>query len=112
MLTAYMKQIAKFLAILHNNHQNGNMRMKILHTAAKFTSNISDLKIIYNQYIRSVLEYGSDVWHSSLTQQNKDDFERLQRCSVKIILKNNYESWQVCLKHVLYKLSEINISNI
>ena len=78
--------------------QNGNMRMKILHTAAKFTSNISDLKIIYNQYIRSVLEYGSDVWHSSLTQQNKDDIERLQRCSVKIILKNNYESYQKALK--------------
>ena len=78
--------------------QNGNMRMKILHTAAKFTSNISDLKIIYNQYIRSVLEYGSDVWHSSLTQQNKDDIERLQRCSVKIIMKNNYESYKKSLK--------------
>jgi len=32
--------------------QNANIRMKILHTAAKFTSNISDLKLIYNQYIR------------------------------------------------------------
>ena len=72
--------------------------MKILHTAAKFTSNISDLKFIYNSYIRSVLEYGSKVWHSSLTEQNKNDIERLQRCSVKIILKNNYQSYEEALK--------------
>ena len=72
--------------------------MKILHTAAKFTSNISDLKLIYNQYIRSVLEYGSNVWHSSLTEQNKNDIERLQRCSVKIILKNNYQGYKEALK--------------
>ena len=78
--------------------QNGNMRMKILHTAAKFTSNISDLKIIYNQYIRSVLEYGSNVWHSGLTQQNKSDIERLQKSSLKIILKNNYQSYKHALK--------------
>ena len=31
--------------------KNANMRMKILHIAAKFTSNISDLEIIFNQYI-------------------------------------------------------------
>ena len=78
--------------------QNANMRMKILHTAAKFTSNISDLKIIYNQYIRSVLEYGSNVWHSGLTEQNKNDIERLQKSSLKIILRNNYESYEKALK--------------
>merc|ERR1711884_139113 len=78
--------------------KRANMRMKILHTAAKFTSNISDLKIIYNQYIRSVLEYGSNVWHSGLTQQNRNDIERLQRGAVKIILKNNYESYKSALK--------------
>ena len=78
--------------------QNGNMRMKMLHTAAKFTSNISDLKIIYNQYVRSVLEYGSNVWHSGLTQQNKSDIERLQKSSLKIILKNNYQSYQQAMK--------------
>ena len=78
--------------------QNANMRMKILHTAAKFTSNISDLKLIYNQYIRSVLEYGSNVWHSSLTKQNCNDIERLQKSSLKVILRNNYQSYKEALK--------------
>ena len=78
--------------------KSANMRMKILHTAAKFTSNISDLKIIYNQYIRSVLEYGSNVWHSGLTISNQNDIERLQRSAVKIILKDNYQSYKEGLK--------------
>ena len=78
--------------------KSANMRMKILHSAAKFTSNISDLKVIYKQYIRSVLEYGANVWHSGLTNQNKNDIERLQKSSLKIILRNNYESYQKALK--------------
>ena len=78
--------------------KNANMRMKILHTAAKFTSNISDLKIIYKTYIRSVLEYGANVWHSGLTNQNKNDIERLQKSSLKIILKNNYVNYKNALK--------------
>ena len=41
--------------------KNGNMRLKILHSAAKFTSNMKDLKIIYNQYVRSKLDYGCNV---------------------------------------------------
>ena len=44
------------------------------------------------------MEYGSNVWHSSLTEQNKNDIERLQRCSVKIILKNNYQGYKEALK--------------
>ena len=54
-----------------------------------------DRKIIYTLYIRSVLEQSCVVWHSSLTQENTDDLERVQKADVKIILgnqyKNNYE---------------------
>jgi len=78
--------------------KSANMRMKILHNAARFTSNISDLKIIYKQYIRSVLEYGANVWHSGLTNQNRNDIERLQKSSLKIILKNNYVNYKRALK--------------
>ena len=44
--------------------KNANKRMRILHAAAKFTSKISDLKTIYNMFIRSKLEHSSVVWHS------------------------------------------------
>ena len=78
--------------------KNGNMRLKILHSAAKFTSNMKDLKIIYNQYVRSKLDYGCNVWHSGLTKQNRNDIERIQRSSCKIILGKNYRTYKKALK--------------
>ena len=51
-------------------------RMQLLNRAAKFTSNISDLKSIYLTYVRSILEQSAVVWHSSLTRKNRKDLER------------------------------------
>ena len=60
--------------------------------------NIFYLKIIYIQYIRSVLEYGANVWHSGFTNQNRNDIERLQKSSLKIILNNIYVNYKRALK--------------
>ena len=67
--------------------------MRILHAAAKFTSKISDLKIIYYMFIRSKLEHSAVVWGSSITQEESDDLERIQKSAVKVIIKNNYEDY-------------------
>ena len=88
LLGVYMRHIVK----------NGNLRLKVLHSAAKFTSNIKDLKIIYNQYVRSKLEYGCNVWNSGLTKQNRNDIERIQKSSCKIILGKNYKTYKKALK--------------
>ena len=61
-------------------------RMQILHRAAKFTSNRNDLRSIYISYIRSILEKSAVVWHSSLTEKNKKDLERIQKCAVFLIM--------------------------
>ena len=34
------------------------------------------------------------LWHSSLTQKNRDDLERVQKSAVKCILGNNYQSYE------------------
>ena len=70
--------------------KNANQRMQILHSASKFTRNISHLKDIYNKFVRSKLETSSSVWHSSLNEKQKYSLERVQRSSFKIILKNKY----------------------
>ena len=59
---------------------------------------MKDLKIIYNQYVRSKLDYGCNVWHSGLTKQNRNDIERIQRSSCKIILGKNYRTYKKALK--------------
>ena len=67
-------------------------RMELLRKASHFTVSKRDKKIIYTLYIRSVLEQSCVVWHSSLTQENSDDLERVQKAAVKIILGNQYKN--------------------
>ena len=45
-----------------------------------------DLLSIYTTFIRSVLEYCCTVWHSSLTHEQRDDIEQVQRVCLKVIL--------------------------
>ena len=49
-----------------------NKRMQLLHKASKFTNNIKDLKQIYMLQIRSKLDQSAVVWHSSLSQKNRN----------------------------------------
>ena len=68
--------------------------MTILRKLSEFDVPQEDMTLIYCQYIRSVLEYNSSVWFSSITEDEKDDIERVQRCAVRIILKNDYSSYK------------------
>jgi len=45
-----------------------------------------DLLCFYKSVIRSVLEYGSVVWHHHLTRAQSDKLEALQKRAVRIIL--------------------------
>ena len=47
---------------------------------------------IYCLYIRSVLEYCSVAFHSSLTIDQSDQLEAVQRASLRVILGDNYVS--------------------
>ena len=55
---------------------------------------------IYVLYIRSVLEYSSVVWHSSLTQEDSNSLERVQKIALRIILKDQYQDYSHALKLV------------
>ena len=75
-----------------------NASMRLLHAASKFTRKLSDLKQIYTMYIRSRVETSVAVWHSGLTNLNKEMIERVQRQSMKIIFKKQYSSYEDALK--------------
>ena len=72
-------------------------RMELLRRAASFTTNIDDLKKIYILYIRSILEQSCVVWHSSLTAENIEDLERVQKVALKVILGKKYEDYEDAL---------------
>ena len=71
--------------------------MQILHKASKFTNNTKDLKQIYMLQIRSKLDQWAVVWHSSLSQRNRNDLERIQKCALRCILKDRYKGYEDAL---------------
>ena len=77
--------------------KKANTRMQLLRKISKFTKSSYEKKNIYILYVRSILEHSCVVWHSSLTEENSTDLERVQKAAVKIILGNNYEDYQEAL---------------
>ena len=65
-------------------------RMELLRKVAHFTVSKEEKRNIYVLYIRSILEQSCVVWHSSLTQDNENDLERVQKAAVKVILGKEY----------------------
>ena len=74
-----------------------NKRMSIIQKLFKFSVPIEDLVTIYILYIRSVLENSAVVWHSSLTREQSNDLERVQKVALKIMLKDKYVSYENAL---------------
>ena len=56
-----------------------------------------DLLDVYKLYIRSILEYCSVVWHSTLTVQQSSDIENVQKLCMKIVLGPDYTGYTEAL---------------
>jgi hypothetical protein len=90
-----------------NLTKRANARMRLLHKMSEFGAPTDYLKNIYIAYIRSILEQSAVVWHASLTAQNIEDLERIQKSAFKIILKKKYINYnQACELLSLYSLKD------
>ena len=78
--------------------KKANSRMQLLRKVAEFTSSVQEKKNIYILYVRSILEQSCVVWHSSLTQENSEDLERIQKAAIRIINGKNYENYEEALE--------------
>ena len=85
--------------------RKGYQRMTMLRKLVQFNIPQEDMLIIYCQYIRSMLEYNSSVWFSNITEEEKEDIERVQRCAVKLILNSDYSTYENAL-------TQLNLQNL
>ena len=69
--------------------------MTILRKLYEFNIPQEDLVLIYCMYIRSIVEYNSSVWFSSITQEQKNNLERVQKIACMIILKLTMSTMKV-----------------
>ena len=66
--------------------KKANACMELLRNVASFGTSVEELKDIYSLFVRSQLQQSAVVWHSSLTEENKADLERVQKSALKIIM--------------------------
>ena len=81
--------------------------MILLRRLAEFGAPKEDLKTICISYIRSILEESAVVWHTSLTESNREDLERVQKTASKILLKNKYITYMKSLEDLSLDTLEI-----
>ena len=53
---------------------------------------------VYSLYIRSILEYCSVVWHSTLTVQQATEIENVKKLCLKVILGSDYNGYDDALE--------------
>ena len=80
--------------------KKGYQSMLLLHKLYSFKVHPSDLVNIYVLYIRSILEQSCQVWHYSITKEEISDLERVQKVACKIILQEDYVSYEQALEEL------------
>ena len=74
-----------------------NKRMLLLKGVLPFGANREEMVHLWILYCRSVLEQSAVLWSSSLSEENKEDLERIQKSFAKLILKQEYENYETAL---------------
>ena len=64
-----------------------------------------ELLAVFNGYIRPVLEYACQLWHTAITQKQCDQIERVQKRAFHIIFGSMYTSYNNVL-------SEFNLASL
>ena len=80
--------------------KKANARMELIRRIAGFGANKEDLKQLYILFVRSQLEQSAVVWHSSLTEENSNDLERVQKSAIKMIMGENYKGYKKALDYL------------
>ena len=88
----------KWVSNTANMVQKANKRLWILRRLKNLGAKDSDLVDIFIKQIRSVLELAVPAWQGGISQAEKQDLERIQKCACHIILGTEYQSYRSALK--------------
>ena len=78
--------------------QKANKRMIIIRNLIQFPIPRKDLVLIYCQYIRVILESNCVVWFASITDEESEDLDRIQKNACKLILGTEYTHYENALE--------------
>ena len=70
------------------------------------------MKTFYLSAIRSILEYGTKIWHGILTEEQSKDIERIQSRGMKIICPEKTYEQALIECSMVWKIEEKNVYKI
>lgn len=74
-----------------------NARMQLLRKVWSFGSTREEMVQLWKTFCLSVLDQSCVVWHSGLTEENRSDLERTQKTFAKLVLEEDYETYEKAL---------------
>ena len=74
-----------------------NARMQLLHKVWSFGSNYKEMVHLWKVYCLSILEQSCVVWGGSLTKENINDLERVQKTFCKLVMEEDYTNYKNAL---------------
>ena len=77
-----------------------NARMQLLQKVWSFGSTTQEMVELWKTFCLSVLDQSCVLWGSGLTRENKSDLERTQKTFAKLILQEEYRSYNEALRHL------------
>ena len=75
-----------------------NARMQLLRKVWSFGSSITEMVHLWKTYCLSILEQSCVVWGNMLTEENKSDLERTQKCFAKLVMEEDYRNYESALE--------------
>ena len=81
----------------------GYKKIWMLRRLKRLGATQEELKDVYIKQIRSVLELAVPVWHSSITQSERADIERVQKSALHVILGMEYRTYEAALNKLNLK---------
>ena len=83
--------------------KRANKKLWSLKRLRKLGANNKDLVDVYCKQVRSILEFSVSAWHPSLTEEDRNKIERIQKSAFHIILGQNYKSYNSALNTLKMK---------
>ena len=77
--------------------KRANRKLWCLKRLKRLGATSKDLIDVYNKQIRSLLEFSATLWHPNLTETDRMKIERVQKSALRIILSQNYKSYNSAL---------------
>ena len=72
-------------------------RVLMLRKMSSFSAPVPDMLTAYKTFVRSILEQSCVIWYSSITEEDREDLERVQKNACRNILKEKYLNYELSL---------------